>query len=192
MRRFARVVGPIEHDKFIESHALEFELRREIGRLQEYRRAGIQSFCSAKVYECVKHVREDERRKRTMLVDVLQYIQDGRACQQWLSKQAAIDAGITPVVITTSGKDSLPFPLLPPLPLFLSWSQVQSHECILRDAPPEIQSTYRTVMLICLFPLSFSDLQCTSRTHLCTQSFLHSYIYTNLPVINICLYFPHN
>uniref|UniRef100_A0A4W5LT29 Transcriptional adapter n=1 Tax=Hucho hucho TaxID=62062 RepID=A0A4W5LT29_9TELE len=87
-KRFARVVGPIEHDKFIESHALEFELRREIGRLQEYRRAGIQSFCSAKVYERVKQVREDERRKRTMLVDVLQYIQDGRACQQWLSKQA--------------------------------------------------------------------------------------------------------
>ncbi len=24
MRRFARVVGPIEHDKFIESHACEF------------------------------------------------------------------------------------------------------------------------------------------------------------------------
>ncbi|XP_031651664.1 transcriptional adapter 2-alpha isoform X3 [Oncorhynchus kisutch] len=110
MRRFARVVGPIEHDKFIESHALEFELRREIGRLQEYRRAGIQSFCSAKVYERVKHVREDERRKRTMLVDVLQYIQDGRACQQWLSKQADIDAGITPVVITTSatGRRSAP------------------------------------------------------------------------------------
>uniref|UniRef100_A0A667YB46 Transcriptional adapter n=1 Tax=Myripristis murdjan TaxID=586833 RepID=A0A667YB46_9TELE len=80
MRRFARVVGPIEHDKFIETHALEFELRREIRRLQEYRKAGIKSFCSAKVYEQVKRVREDERRKRTMLCDVLQYIQDGRAC----------------------------------------------------------------------------------------------------------------
>uniref|UniRef100_A0A8C4NYB3 Transcriptional adapter n=1 Tax=Dicentrarchus labrax TaxID=13489 RepID=A0A8C4NYB3_DICLA len=85
MRRFARVVGPIEHDKFIESHALEFELRREIRRLQEYRKAGIKSFCSAKVYERVKRMREDERRKRTMLCDVLQYIQDGRACQQWLT-----------------------------------------------------------------------------------------------------------
>uniref|UniRef100_A0A3Q3WUG4 Transcriptional adapter n=1 Tax=Mola mola TaxID=94237 RepID=A0A3Q3WUG4_MOLML len=76
MRRFARVIGPIEHDKFIESHALEFELRREIRRLQEYRKAGIKSFCSAKVYERVKRMREDERRKRTMLCDVLQYIQD--------------------------------------------------------------------------------------------------------------------
>uniref|UniRef100_A0A8C2JTF8 Transcriptional adapter n=1 Tax=Cyprinus carpio TaxID=7962 RepID=A0A8C2JTF8_CYPCA len=88
MRRFARVVGPIEHDKFIESHALEFELRREIRRLQEYRREGIQSFCGAKVYERVKRIREDERRKRNMLCDVLQYIHDARACQQWLHKQA--------------------------------------------------------------------------------------------------------
>uniref|UniRef100_A0A8D3DP26 Transcriptional adapter n=1 Tax=Scophthalmus maximus TaxID=52904 RepID=A0A8D3DP26_SCOMX len=46
----------------------------------------------AKVYERAKRMREDERRKRTMLCDVLQYIQDGRACQQWLSKQAAIRA----------------------------------------------------------------------------------------------------
>ncbi|PKU35682.1 transcriptional adapter 2-alpha [Limosa lapponica baueri] len=46
MRRFARILGPVEHDKFIESHALEFELRREIKRLQEYRAAGITNFCS--------------------------------------------------------------------------------------------------------------------------------------------------
>uniref|UniRef100_A0A8C9TRD3 Transcriptional adapter n=1 Tax=Scleropages formosus TaxID=113540 RepID=A0A8C9TRD3_SCLFO len=77
MRRFARVVGPLEHDKFIESHA-------------------------RKVYERMKRVREDERRKRTMLCDVLQYIQDGRACQQWLHKQAAIDAGISPAVTSIS------------------------------------------------------------------------------------------
>uniref|UniRef100_A0A8C6TFH0 Transcriptional adapter n=1 Tax=Neogobius melanostomus TaxID=47308 RepID=A0A8C6TFH0_9GOBI len=112
MRRFARVVGPTEHDKFIESNALEFELRKEIRRLQEYRKAGIKSFCSAKVYDRVKRVREEERRKRTMLSDMLQYIQDSRACQQWLSKQAAIDAGITPVVtplpVTVSGRRSAP------------------------------------------------------------------------------------
>ncbi|MBW04650.1 Transcriptional adapter 2-alpha, partial [Eschrichtius robustus] len=48
MRRFARIMAPVEHDKFIESHALEFELRREIKRLQEYRTAGITNFCSAK------------------------------------------------------------------------------------------------------------------------------------------------
>uniref|UniRef100_A0A670Z4C8 Transcriptional adapter n=1 Tax=Pseudonaja textilis TaxID=8673 RepID=A0A670Z4C8_PSETE len=46
MRRFARILGPTEHDKFIESHALEFELRTEIKRLQEYRVAGITNFCS--------------------------------------------------------------------------------------------------------------------------------------------------
>ncbi|XP_054598410.1 transcriptional adapter 2-alpha isoform X2 [Nothobranchius furzeri] len=91
---------------------MEFELRREIRRLQEYRKAGIKSFCSAKVYERVKRMREDERRKRTMLCDVLQYIQDGKACQQWLSKQAAIDAGVTPAVTTitvsATGRRSAP------------------------------------------------------------------------------------
>ncbi|MGH0185031.1 UNVERIFIED_CONTAM: hypothetical protein FKN15_016799 [Acipenser sinensis] len=90
MRRFARVLGPTEHDKFIESHALEFELRREIARLQEYRRVGIQTFCSAKVYDRLKRSREEERKKRIMLSEVLQYIQDSNACQQWLHKQAAM------------------------------------------------------------------------------------------------------
>uniref|UniRef100_A0A4W4DTU9 Transcriptional adapter n=1 Tax=Electrophorus electricus TaxID=8005 RepID=A0A4W4DTU9_ELEEL len=86
MRRFARVAGPMEHDKFIESHAW------------------------ARVYERVKRGREDERRKRTLLGEVLQYVHDAGTCQQWLHKQAAIDAGITPVVstITTSGRRSAP------------------------------------------------------------------------------------
>uniref|UniRef100_A0A8C7EEK0 Transcriptional adapter n=1 Tax=Nothoprocta perdicaria TaxID=30464 RepID=A0A8C7EEK0_NOTPE len=88
MRRFARILGPLEHDKFIESHALEFELRREIKRLQEYRAAGITNFCSARTYDHLKKTRDEERLKRTMLSEVLQYIQDSSACQQWLSRQA--------------------------------------------------------------------------------------------------------
>uniref|UniRef100_A0A8B9GE24 Transcriptional adapter n=1 Tax=Amazona collaria TaxID=241587 RepID=A0A8B9GE24_9PSIT len=88
MRRFARILGPVEHDKFIESHALEFELRREIKRLQEYRAAGITNFCSARTYDHLKKTRDEERLKRTMLSEVLQYIQDSSACQQWLSRQA--------------------------------------------------------------------------------------------------------
>ena len=54
MRQFARIVGPVEHDKFIESHALEFELWREIRRLQEYRTAGITNFCSPRIYNHLK------------------------------------------------------------------------------------------------------------------------------------------
>ncbi|CAH2221323.1 transcriptional adapter 2-alpha isoform X2 [Pelobates cultripes] len=110
MRRFARVLGPLEHDKFIESHALEFELRREIKRLQDYRSAGIKTFCSAKVYDKLKKTRDEARLKRTLLSEVLQYIHDGNACQQWLKRQAAIDAGvhqITPIV-SSSGRRSAP------------------------------------------------------------------------------------
>ncbi|OXB79070.1 UNVERIFIED_CONTAM: hypothetical protein H355_005946 [Colinus virginianus] len=64
MRRFARILGPVEHDKFIESHAC------------------------ARTYDHLKKTRDEERLKRTMLTEVLQYIQDSSACQQWLSRQA--------------------------------------------------------------------------------------------------------
>ncbi|XP_063152828.1 transcriptional adapter 2-alpha isoform X4 [Candoia aspera] len=102
MRHFARILGPMEHDKFIESHALEFELRTEIKRLQEYRLAGITNFCSARTYDRLKKVREEERLKRTMLSEVLQYIQDSNACQQWLSRQADIDSGLSLTIPVTS------------------------------------------------------------------------------------------
>ncbi|XP_054064958.1 transcriptional adapter 2-alpha isoform X2 [Rissa tridactyla] len=110
MRRFARILGPVEHDKFIESHALEFELRREIKRLQEYRAAGITNFCSARTFDNLKKTRDEERLKRTMLSEVLQYIQDSSACQQWLSRQADIDSGLSPTVPvpSNSGRRSAP------------------------------------------------------------------------------------
>ncbi|XP_056672414.1 transcriptional adapter 2-alpha isoform X4 [Monodelphis domestica] len=110
MRRFARIVGPVEHDKFIESYALEFELRREIRRLQEYRTAGITNFCSARAYDHLKKTREEERLKRTMLSEVLQYIQDSSACQQWLRRQADIDSGLCPSIpmASNSGRRSAP------------------------------------------------------------------------------------
>lgn len=44
----------------------------------------------AKVYEQVKRTREDERNKRNMMCEVLQYVPDDRACQQWLHKLAAM------------------------------------------------------------------------------------------------------
>ncbi|XP_055514174.1 transcriptional adapter 2-alpha isoform X4 [Leucoraja erinacea] len=93
MRHFARLVGPTEHDKFIESQTLDFELRKEIKRLQEYRLAGVFTFRGARVYDCLKVHREEERLKRCMLTDLLQCLQDSTACQQWLHS----DSGINPV-----------------------------------------------------------------------------------------------
>ncbi|KAM3854721.1 transcriptional adapter 2-alpha isoform 2-T2 [Vipera latastei] len=89
---------------------LELELRTEIKRLQEYRVAGITNFCSARTYDRLKKVREEERLKRTMLSEVLQYIQDSSACQQWLSRQADIDSGLslTVPITSNSGRRSAP------------------------------------------------------------------------------------
>lgn len=53
----------------------------------------LQSSCfftppGARTYDHLKKTREEERLKRTMLSEVLQYIQDSSACQQWLRRQA--------------------------------------------------------------------------------------------------------
>ncbi|XP_069612679.1 transcriptional adapter 2-alpha isoform X2 [Ranitomeya imitator] len=64
----------------------------------------------SKIYYRLKKSREEERLKRNMLSEVLQYIHDGNACQQWLKRQAAIDAGLHQIapIISSSGRRSAP------------------------------------------------------------------------------------
>ncbi|XP_008009362.2 transcriptional adapter 2-alpha isoform X3 [Chlorocebus sabaeus] len=149
MRRFARIVGPVEHDKFIESHALEFELRREIKRLQEYRTAGITNFCSARTYDHLKKTREEERLKRTMLSEVLQYIQDSSACQQWLRRQADIDSGLSPSIPMTSnsGRRSAPPLNLTGLPGTEKLNEKEKELCQMVRLVPGAYLEYKSALL---------------------------------------------
>ncbi|XP_058416437.1 transcriptional adapter 2-alpha isoform X2 [Diceros bicornis minor] len=149
MRRFARIVGPVEHDKFIESHALEFELRREIKRLQEYRTAGITNFCSARTYDHLKKTREEERLKRTMLSEVLQYIQDSSACQQWLRRQADIDSGQSPSVpmASNSGRRSAPPLNLTGLPGTEKLNEKEKELCQMVRLVPGAYLEYKSALL---------------------------------------------
>uniref|UniRef100_A0AAA9SC15 Transcriptional adapter n=1 Tax=Bos taurus TaxID=9913 RepID=A0AAA9SC15_BOVIN len=148
-KRFARIVGPVEHDKFIESHALEFELRREIKRLQEYRTAGITNFCSARTYDHLKKTREEERLKRTMLSEVLQYIQDSSACQQWLRRQADIDSGLSPSVPMTSnsGRRSAPPLNLTGLPGTEKLNEKEKELCQMVRLVPGAYLEYKSALL---------------------------------------------
>ncbi|XP_045381501.1 transcriptional adapter 2-alpha isoform X4 [Lemur catta] len=149
MRRFARIVGPVEHDKFIESHALEFELRREIKRLQEYRTAGITNFCSARTYDHLKKTREEERLKRTMLSEVLQYIQDSSACQQWLRRQADIDSGLSPSIplASNSGRRSAPPLNLTGLPGTEKLNEKEKELCQMVRLVPGAYLEYKSALL---------------------------------------------
>ncbi|XP_046279178.1 transcriptional adapter 2-alpha isoform X2 [Marmota monax] len=149
MRRFARIVGPVEHDKFIESHALEFELRREIKRLQEYRTAGITNFCSARTYDHLKKTREEERLKCTMLSEVLQYIQDSSACQQWLRRQADIDSGLTPSIpmASNSGRRSAPPLNLTGLPGTEKLNEKEKELCQMVRLVPGAYLEYKSALL---------------------------------------------
>ncbi|KAG8520190.1 Transcriptional adapter 2-alpha [Galemys pyrenaicus] len=152
MRRFARIVGPVEHDKFIESHAcrtVEFELRREIKRLQEYRTAGITNFCSARTYDHLKKTREEERLKRTMLSEVLQYIQDSSACQQWLRRQADIDSGLSPSIpmASNSGRRSAPPLNLTGLPGTEKLNEKEKELCQMVRLVPGAYLEYKSALL---------------------------------------------
>ncbi|XP_063470312.1 transcriptional adapter 2-alpha-like isoform X2 [Symphalangus syndactylus] len=149
MRRLARIVGPVEHDKFTESHALEFKLRREIKRLQEYRTAGITNFCSAITYDHLKKTREEEHLKCTMLSEVLQYIQDSSACQQWLRRQADIDSGLSRSIpmASNSGRRSAPPLNLTGLPGTEKLNEKEKELCQMVRFVPGAYLEYKSALL---------------------------------------------
>ncbi|ERE68584.1 transcriptional adapter 2-alpha-like protein [Cricetulus griseus] len=128
---------------------LEFELRREIKRLQEYRTAGITNFCSARTYDHLKKTREEERLKRTMLSEVLQYIQDSSACQQWLRRQADIDSGLSPSVLTASnsGRRSAPPLNLTGLPGTEKLNEKEKELCQVVRLVPGAYLEYKSALL---------------------------------------------
>ncbi|XP_051680664.1 transcriptional adapter 2-alpha isoform X3 [Oryctolagus cuniculus] len=128
---------------------LEFELRREIKRLQEYRTAGITNFCSARTYDHLKKTREEERLKRTMLSEVLQYIQDSGACQQWLRRQADIDSGLSPSVpmASNSGRRSAPPLNLTGLPGTEKLNEKEKELCQMVRLVPGAYLEYKSALL---------------------------------------------
>ncbi|XP_059990124.1 transcriptional adapter 2-alpha isoform X5 [Lagenorhynchus albirostris] len=128
---------------------LEFELRKEIKRLQEYRTAGITNFCSARTYDHLKKTREEERLKRTMLSEVLQYIQDSSACQQWLRRQADIDSGLSPSVpmASNSGRRSAPPLNLTGLPGTEKLNEKEKELCQMVRLVPGAYLEYKSALL---------------------------------------------
>nr|XP_035960705.1 transcriptional adapter 2-alpha isoform X4 [Halichoerus grypus] len=128
---------------------LEFELRREIKRLQEYRTAGITNFCSARTYDHLKKTREEERLKRTMLSEVLQYIQDSSACQQWLRRQADVDSGLSPSIPMTSnsGRRSAPPLNLTGLPGTEKLNEKEKELCQMVRLVPGAYLEYKSALL---------------------------------------------
>ncbi|XP_028692056.1 transcriptional adapter 2-alpha isoform X4 [Macaca fascicularis] len=128
---------------------LEFELRREIKRLQEYRTAGITNFCSARTYDHLKKTREEERLKRTMLSEVLQYIQDSSACQQWLRRQADIDSGLSPSIpmASNSGRRSAPPLNLTGLPGTEKLNEKEKELCQMVRLVPGAYLEYKSALL---------------------------------------------
>uniref|UniRef100_A0A2K6S579 Transcriptional adapter 2-alpha n=1 Tax=Saimiri boliviensis boliviensis TaxID=39432 RepID=A0A2K6S579_SAIBB len=137
MRRFARIVGPVEHDKFIESHALEFELRREIKRLQEYRTAGITNFCSKYL---LRRLRQENRLNL-----------GGGGCSELSPCHCtpACDSGLSPSlpVASNSGRRSAPPLNLTGLPGTEKLNEKEKELCQMVRLVPGAYLEYKSALL---------------------------------------------
>ncbi|KAJ8043383.1 Transcriptional adapter 2-alpha [Holothuria leucospilota] len=115
MRKFSRLQTPFAHDKLVEGLVYELDLRKEVKRLQEFRKQGNRSFVAARMYDKLKFRREPSRiRRKTLLSEILSISNSSSACQQWLQRQALVDAGhkkLPLVVPLSSSRSSTPLDL---------------------------------------------------------------------------------
>ncbi|MBZ3880006.1 Transcriptional adapter 2-alpha [Sciurus carolinensis] len=101
------------------------------------------------MYNHLKKEREEERLKLTMLSEVLQYIQDSSACQQWLHRQADIDSGLTPSIsmASNSGRGSAPPLNLIGLPGTEKLNEKEKEFCQMVRLVPGTYLEYKSALL---------------------------------------------
>lgn len=106
LRPFARLHSPDQHEIFVQGLLMESFLKKEVVSLQEYRSVGIRTRKGAEVYERLNRRREEDKSRRKMLDDILANIQDEKACQVWLHRQAQIDSGqsLAPIPLPSLGR----------------------------------------------------------------------------------------
>uniref|UniRef100_UPI00358F3FC5 transcriptional adapter 2-alpha isoform X2 n=1 Tax=Myxine glutinosa TaxID=7769 RepID=UPI00358F3FC5 len=109
LRPFCRLLRSLKLDKILQSFALELELRQEVKRLKQGREAGILTLRGLKLFGRLWNARLCCP-TRIILSDVMHFTQDTGACQQWLQRQAALDAGQIPTgpIVPTLGRRNAP------------------------------------------------------------------------------------
>lgn len=106
LRPLARLHSPDEHEMFVQGLLMEKFLKKEIMKLQEYRIVGIRTRKGAEVYERLNRDREEDKMRKKLLDDILVHVQDEKACQVWLHRQALIDSGqnLSPLPLPSLGR----------------------------------------------------------------------------------------
>jgi transcriptional adapter 2-alpha len=84
MRLFARFHSPEEHEKFVKDLLKAKRLRKEIAKLQQYRRMGLQTLREAEMYEL-----DRERRDHHKLAHVQKEVADEKAAKAAAASTAA-------------------------------------------------------------------------------------------------------
>nr|KAF6417383.1 transcriptional adaptor 2A [Molossus molossus] len=129
------------------SRLKERQRRKKI--IRDHGLINLRKFQRARTYDHLKKTREEERLKRTMLSEVLQYIQDSSACQQWLRRQADIDSGLSPSVsmASNSGRRSAPPLNLTGLPGTEKLNEKEKELCQMVRLVPGAYLEYKSALL---------------------------------------------
>ncbi|XP_077995715.1 transcriptional adapter 2-alpha-like [Glandiceps talaboti] len=149
MRPFMRLQPPETHDKMIEGFIYEYDLQKEIKRLKEFTENGITSFRGARLFEKLKSRREEQKTRRNMLTDVLGYVEDQNACQQWLQRQALLETGQMqlPSVFPTIGRRSAPPLDLHNFPMYEKLNDAEREMCAHVRIIPEAYFEYKRILM---------------------------------------------
>ncbi|XP_005624843.1 transcriptional adapter 2-alpha isoform X5 [Canis lupus baileyi] len=129
------------------SRLKERQRRKKI--IRDHGLINLRKFQCARTYDHLKKTREEERLKRTMLSEVLQYIQDSSACQQWLRRQADLDSGLSPSVpmASNSGRRSAPPLNLTGLPGTEKLNEKEKELCQMVRLVPGAYLEYKSALL---------------------------------------------
>ncbi|XP_071945354.1 transcriptional adapter 2-alpha-like [Antedon mediterranea] len=159
---FIKLQTPLAHDKLLEGMIYENDLKKEVKRLQEFRRNGIVSFKGARIYDQLKRRRERSKQQRTnQLSQVLSSLEDPGACCQMLQRFALIEAGHTelPPIIPSMRRTAPPLNLQE-FPGFEKLNDKEREMCASVRIIPEAYIEYKRI-----FQAEYNKLGCLKLKH---------------------------
>nr|XP_006813814.1 PREDICTED: transcriptional adapter 2-alpha-like [Saccoglossus kowalevskii] len=117
-------------------------------RLRErHKRKRITFHAGTRLYEKLKMRREEQRYKCNMLTDVLGYVEDQNACQQWLQKQALLDSGQMFTVFPSISRKSAPPLDVKSFPGYDKLTEAEKEMCAHVRIIPEAYFEYKKILV---------------------------------------------
>jgi len=149
LKVFMQLVDAQAYDEFLEGFHIEQELKNQIVRLQDYRQNGLTSLRGAKIYRILKKRRHDMKTRNNLLHEILIHVNDERACQTWLQRQAMLETiskGV-PAILPCAPRRIAPPLDITGLPGYEKLSDAEREICASVRLVPEAYLEFKYLMM---------------------------------------------